>query len=496
MNGVSLNRLVKGFSNELSSDVLIRGLQTDSRKVQKGDLFIAYPGMHSDERQYIKEAIDKQAVAVFFDPRDYKLSIERLSIESSVPLIPISRLQNQVGEIAARFYSHPTKHLKIIGVTGTNGKTSCTHFIAQLLESQGMPCAIVGTLGYGFVGNLTKTNYTTPDPLQLQQAFVQMRKEGARAVAMEVSSHALDQHRVSGVHFDIAVFTQLSRDHLDYHGSMENYARAKELLFQQIGLSYGVVNCDDEFGRCLIAKYHKKLMLIGYSMKRIKDDRVPLIMATAIKTLAQGFSVAVQTPWGNGTLTIPLFGRFNISNLLPVIGVLGLLGVSLEKAFLELSKLKNVLGRMQSVECASGPQVVVDYAHTPDALEKALMSLREHCRGQLICIFGCGGDRDRGKRPQMGGIAERYADQVIVTNDNPRSESPLAIIQDIKAGFKNPQSVIVETDRAAAIHYAVQKATVDDIVLIAGKGHETTQVIGRDILPFDDVQEAQKALNL
>ncbi|WP_304985924.1 UDP-N-acetylmuramoyl-L-alanyl-D-glutamate--2,6-diaminopimelate ligase [Coxiella-like endosymbiont] len=493
MNGVSLlNRLIKGFSNELSSDVLILGLQTDSRKVQKGDLFIAYPGMRSDGRQYIKEAIDKQAVAVFFDPHDYKPSIE-----SPVPLIPISRLQNQVGEIAARFYSHPTKHLKIIGVTGTNGKTSCTHFIAQLLQSQGMPCAVVGTLGYGFVRNLTKTNYTTPDPLQLQQAFVQMRTEGARAVVMEVSSHALDQHRVNGVHFDIAVFTQLSRDHLDYHGSMENYARAKELLFEKIGLSYGVVNCDDEFGRYLIAKYHKKLMLIGYSMKGIKNDRVPLIMATAIKTLDQGFSVTVQTPWGNGTLTTPpLFGRFNISNLLAVIGVLGLSGVSLEKSFLELSKLKNVPGRMQLVECASGPQVVVDYAHTPDALEKALMSLREHCRGQLICIFGCGGDRDRGKRPQMGAIAERYTDQVIVTNDNPRSESPLAIIQDIKAGFKNPQSVVVETDRAAAIHYAVQKATVDDIVLIAGKGYETTQVIGRDVLPFDDVQEAQKALNL
>lgn len=491
MNGVSLNRLLKGFSNDLSSDVLIRGVQTDSRNLKKGDLFIAYPGMYSDGRQYIKEAIDKQVVAVFFDPHDYKPSIE-----SSVPLIPISRLQNQVGEIAARFYSYPTKNLKIIGVTGTNGKTSCTYFITQLLQFQGIPCAVLGTLGYGFIGNLTKTNYTTPDPLQLQKAFVQMHKEGAKVVAMEVSSHALDQHRVNGVHFDIAVFTQLSRDHLDYHESMENYARAKELLFQQVGLSYGVVNCDDEFGRYLITKYHKKLMLIGYSMNERKDDRVLLIKVTAIKTLSKGFSVTVQTPWKNGTLTIPLFGQFNISNLLAVIGVLGLLGVSLEKAFLELSKLQNVPGRMQFIECASGPQVVLDYAHTPDALEKVLTSLKEHCRGQLICIFGCGGSRDRGKRPKMGAIVERYADQVIVTNDNPRNESPLAIIQDIKAGFKNPQSVVVKTDRALAIHYAVQNATVNDIVLIAGKGHETTQVIGRDVLPFDDVQEAKKALNL
>ena len=490
MNGVSLNRLLKGFSNELSSDILIQGLQADSRKVKAGDLFIVCPGMHTDGRHYINEAIDKQAAAVFFDPHNYKLSIK-----SSVPLIPILCLQNRIGEIAARFYGHPAKNLKIIGVTGTNGKTSCTHFIAQLLQSQGTPCAIVGTLGYGFIESLTKTNYTTPDPIQLQEAFMQMRKGGAKVLAIEVSSHALDQHRVSGVQFDIAVFTQLSRDHLDYHGSMENYAWAKELLFQQSGLNYGVVNCDDEFGRHLIEKYHKKLMLIGYSTKEIKDNLVPLVMAKTIKTLTQGFSVTVQTPWGNGTLTTSLFGRFSISNLLAVLGVLGLLGMPLEKAFLELSKLKNVPGRMQLIEGTQGPQVIVDYAHTPDALEKTLMSLRERCRGRLICIFGCGGDRDREKRPKMGAIAERYADQVIVTNDNPRSESPLAIIKDVQVGFENPKSVIVETDRAAAIHYAVQKAMINDIVLIAGKGHETTQVIGKEVLPFNDAQEAKKALS-
>lgn len=491
MNGVSLNLLLKGFRHELSSDILIRGLQTDSRQVRKGDLFIVYSRTHTDVDRYVKEAIDKRAAAIFFDPYNYKCSIK-----SSIPLIPIVCLQNRVGEIAARFYGHPTKNLKIIGVTGTNGKTSCTHFIAQLLQSQGTPCAVVGTLGYGFLGSLTKTNHTTPNPLQLQQAFVQMRKEGAKALAMEISSHALDQHRVSGVQFDIAVFTQLSRDHLDYHGSMGNYAQAKELLFQQIGLNYGVVNCDDEFGRYLIEKYHKKLVLVGYSMKKIKDDLVPLIIATTVKKLMRGFSVTVQTPWGNGVLTAPLFGEFNISNLLAVLGVLGLFGIPVETIFLESSKLKDVPGRMQLVKGTRSPQVVVDYAHTPDALEKALMSLREHCRGRLICIFGCGGDRDRGKRPQMGAVAERYADQVIITNDNPRSESPLEIIQDIQAGCKNPQSMVIETDRASAIHYAVQKAMVDDIVLVAGKGHENTQFIGGNILPFDDVQEVKKALNL
>ena len=491
MNGIFLNRLLKGFSDELSFNIFIRGLQIDSRKVQEGDLFIAHPGMHKDGRHYIKEAIDRQAAAVFFDAYNYKISIK-----SSIPLIPIVGLQNRVGEIAARFYGHPTKGLKIIGVTGTNGKTSCTHFIAQVLQSQGTPCAVLGTLGYGFVGNLKKKNCcTTPDPLQLQQTFAQMRKKGVKAVAMEVSSHGLDQRRVNGVYFNIAVFTQLSRDHLDYHGSMENYAQAKELLFQQMGLSYGVINCDDEFGRYLITKYHKKLMLIGYSMNRIKDNRVPLVMATTIKTLTQGFLVTIQTPWGRGTLITSLFGRFNIINLLAVLVVLRLSGIPLEKALLELSKLKNVPGRMQLVKYAGGPQIVVDYAHTPNALEEVLISLREHCFGRLICIFGCGGDRDQGKRPRMGAIAERYADQVIVTNDNPRSESPLTIIQDIQAGFKNPQSVIVETNRAAAIHNAVQKATVDDIVLITGKGHETTQIIGKEVLPFDDMQEVKKALS-
>lgn len=491
MNGVFLNRLLKGFSNELPFDILIRGLQTDSRKVQEGDLFIAHPGVHKDGRHYIKEAIDKRAAAVFFDAHNYELFIK-----SSIPLIPIIELQNRIGQIAARFYSHPTKDLKIIGVTGTNGKTSCTHFIAQLLQSQCISCAVLGTLGYGFLRNLKKTNHTTPAPLQLQQIFAQMRKEGATSVAMEVSSHALDQRRVSGVHFDIALFTQLSYDHLDYHKNMENYARAKELLFQQIGLSYGVINCDDEFGRYLIAKYHKKLMLIGYSMGKIRDDRVPLIMVTTIKTLKQGFSITVQTPWGNGTFITSLFGRFNIINLLATLGVLGLFGIPLEKALSELSKLKNVPGRMQLVKCTGGPQVVVDYAHTPDALENALISLREHCCGRLICIFGCGGDRDRDKRPKMGAIAEYYADQVIVTTDNPRSESPWAIIQDIQAGFKNPKSVVVETNRAIAIHNVIQKTTVNDIVLIAGKGHETTQIIGNRVLPFNDVQEVRKALNL
>ena len=489
MSGISLNQLLKGFCEGLEFDVFIHRLQTDSRNIQSGDLFIAYPGRQVDGRHYIKEAIEKQAVAVLYEADHYESSIQ-----GRIPLIAFPNLQHHIGDIATRFYGDPSKTIKVIGVTGTNGKTSCAHFIAQALQSQKILCGVLGTLGYGFIGNLNKTNYTTPDPIQLQQVFAQLKKQDAKAVAMEVSSHALDQYRVQGVHFAIAVFTQLSRDHLDYHDNMEDYARTKELLFQQPGLRYGVVNCDDALGRRIIENYHSKLALVGYSADGTKDARVSCVRATHIKTLTHGFLVDVQTSWGEGAFTIALLGRFNISNLLSVLSVLCLCEVPFEEALIELSKLSTVRGRMQVVNIQDRSQVIVDYAHTPDALEKALTALREHCKGQLICVFGCGGDRDRGKRPQMAAIAERLADQIILTNDNPRSEPPLTIIRDIQAGFKNGGSVIVETDRAKAIKYAVQKATVNDTVLIAGKGHETTQIIGTDALPFDDVEEAKKHL--
>ena len=489
MNEKYLSQLLDAKNKPLTPDLLIKALQTDSRKIQPGDLFIAYPGLEVDGRDYIKEALDKKVAAVLYEANQYNLSIQ-----TKVPLIPFKDLQHRIGEIAARFYNDPSREMEIIGITGTNGKTSCAQFIAKALQSQGIRCGVIGTLGHGFWGNLHKTSHTTPEPIQLQQAFAEMRKQGAKAIAMEVSSHALHQRRVEGVQFDIAVFTQLSRDHLDYHGDMENYACAKELLFQQPGLHAGVVNCDDALGKRIIAHYHYQLTLVGYSANGVKDNRVSSVIASAIQPLAQGFSVEVQTPWGEGIFTTPLLGRFNISNLLAVLSVLCLYEISFDKALLELSQLRNVPGRMQVVDSQRRPQIIVDYAHTPDALEKGLTALREHCRGRLICVFGCGGDRDRGKRPQMAAVAEQHADQIILTNDNPRTESPLTIIQDIQAGFKNKNAVLVKLDRAEAIRYAVQMAAVNDIVLIAGKGHETTQTMGDQVLPFNDVEEAKKAL--
>ena len=492
MNRKRLNQLLEFKNNALCSDIWITAVQTDSRKIKPGNLFIAYPGLQVDGRNYIKEALKKQAAAVLYEAHHYQLSLE-----TDIPLIPFENLQYYIGTIAARFYDDPSREAKVIGITGTNGKTSCAHFITQALQSQGINCGFIGTLGYGFLGNLHETLHTTPDPIQLQRAFAKMRKRGAKAVAMEVSSHALHQGRVHGVHFDIAVLTQLSRDHLNYHKDMRNYARVKELLFQQSGLRYGVVNCDDAFGKCIITDYYQKLTIIGYSINGLKDDRVASVVVTTIQPLAKGFFVEVQTPWGKGAFTTSLLGRFIIGNLLAVLSVLCLCDIPFDKVLVELSRLYNVPGRMQAVDSKSKrrcPQVVVDYAHTPDALEKVLIALREHCQGQLICVFGCGGDRDRGKRLQMASVAEQHADQIILTTDNPRTESPLKIIEDIQIGFKNKRSVIVTLDRAEAIRCSVQIAMVNDIVLIAGKGHETTQIIGEQILPFNDVKEVKKAL--
>ncbi len=474
---------------ETEQNRAISGITADSRLVQKGDLFLAYPGFRVDGRKFIEQAISQGAAAVVCEAAGYQLKAGE-----NIPIISVPNLQSHLGDIAARFYQDPSQAMTIVGVTGTNGKTSITHFIAAALQAQHIICGVMGTLGYGFLPDLMPSPQTTLDPIQIQKIFSQLRAEQAKVIAMEVTSHALDQKRVQGVHFKIAVFTQLSRDHLDYHHDMQSYARAKELLFQQPGLRYGVVNLDDELGQQIVDRYHQRLTLIGYSQLGKTDARIACITATAITPQAPGFHAQLQTPWGNGELTTALLGRFNISNLLAVLAVLCLLDMPLTTALATLSQLSTVKGRMQCLGGQRQPLVVVDYSHTPDALEKALTALREHCHGKLICVFGCGGDRDRGKRPQMAAIAERYADQVILTNDNPRSESPQAIINEIKTGFTKLKTVTVELDRKKAIQFAVQNAKVGDIVLVAGKGHETKQIIGDLVLPFDDVEEVKQAL--
>ena len=493
---ISLSQLLNGLV-ELGAgqDCLVKGLAMDSRGVQSGDLFFACVGADglSHGLDYMVQVVARGAVAVVYDVRDQSrldVLLKAGSIGSAVPImIAIPDFLEKIGVIAARFYRDPSQNQFVIGITGTNGKTSCSHFLAQVL-AQGLAgheggCGLIGTLGYGVYGRLVQGSHTTPNALQLQAELAAIRDAGVDQVVMEVSSHGLDQRRVSGVAFDAAVLTNLSQDHLDYHGDLKSYAAAKRRLFHVPGLRYAVINHDDAFGRRLAEQLPESLQVLSYGFDQGAD-----IHATARRFDADGFELLLVTPWGDGVLSSRLLGRFNASNLLAVLATLLIMGVPLQQALASLPRVEPVRGRMEHFGGMKGqPLVVVDYAHTPDALQQVLQTLREHCRGQLWCVFGCGGDRDRGKRAQMGSIAEQTADRVIVTDDNPRHEAGAAIIEDILVGIAVPDRVVIERDRGAAIGLAVQSALVGDVVLVAGKGHEEYQLVGDQVLPFSDRQQ-------
>ena len=487
------NLLQNIFSVDADRDVWIEGITQDSRHVRPGDLFLAYPGLHKDGRIFIPQAIAKGAAAVLYENiNSYEFSKEE---NFTIPLLDVKRLDEQVGIIASRFYHHPSAQMTTIGVTGTNGKTSVTQFVAQALNYQQRCCAVIGTLGTGLLPNLQSNGYTTPHAVELQRNLSMCLKQGADSIAMEVSSHSLSEHRVDGTEFKIAVFTNLTQDHLDFHGNMREYGAAKARLFQFPSLRYAIFNGDDIFGQQLAREQSNRVNSIFYTIQPKSVLEGPtVVMAEKIRPLEQGFHVLVNTPWGRGEFTTSLLGEFNISNLLAVLSTLGALEVPLADSLDALSRLQSISGRMQCFGGGSHPRVVVDYAHTPDALQQVLCALREHRPRRLWCIFGCGGNRDRGKRSQMGRIAEQYSDQIILTNDNPRDESPLKIINDIKEGLHYPERPYVELDRAAAIAYAIQEALVGDIILIAGKGHETKQTIGDQVLDFNDSQQIQNLL--
>lgn len=475
-----------------SADITVNDLALDSRLVKPGGLFFAYPGSTVDGRNFIPQAIARGARVVLYESGD---GFQGESWQSPATLlIPMQDLQLHVGAIAALFFDQPSQALNIIGVTGTNGKTSTTHYIAAALQQHALRCAVIGTVGCGVLPNLDKTEHTTPDPIQIQQTFLQFKGDSVSHVAMEVSSHALAQARVAGTQFTTAVYTQLSRDHLDYHGSMQAYAAAKGLLFQQPGLQHAIINQDDAYGRQFIAEYRSHLEVVVYSAQGMMHASQPYVVATDVMRHPQGFLVKVASSWGQGEFICPLLGEFNISNVLATLAVLLINDIPFSKALGYCAHLKSVRGRMQLLGDATTPKVIVDYAHTPDALEKALSALRAHCEGRLWCIFGCGGDRDKGKRPEMAAVAEKFADQIIVTNDNPRTETPDAIVQDIMSGFSERAAVDIIQDRGLAIATAVQSAKRHDMVLVAGKGHETTQTIGYQVLAFDDAEQVMLAL--
>ncbi len=477
-----------------AADRPVTGLCADSREAMPGDLFVARRGLTVNAADFIDDAIARGAVAVLWEPEPGVQAVpvawRHPASGTPVPVLAMPGLGAQLGEIADRFYANPSRALEITGITGTNGKTSVSHFLATALSAEA-PWGVLGTLGCGLVGDLAPTTHTTPDVIRVHRALAELRESGAAGVAMEVSSHALDQHRVDGVRFDYAVFTNLSRDHLDYHGDMAAYAEAKARLFRWPGLRGAVINVDDETGRMIRAELSPETVRLTFGLE---PEHHPDLLARDIELTPAGFTARVETPLGAGTLHAPLLGRFNVANLLAALGVLLLRGMPLATALARLAAVTPVPGRMESHGGDGRPTVVVDYAHTPDALAQVLGALREHGPERLICVFGCGGDRDRGKRPQMGAVAERLADRVVITDDNPRSEDPAAIRAEILAGLQAPEAALNIPDRARAIAEAVATAGPRDIVLVAGKGHENRQILGAGQIPFSDADEVRRAL--
>lgn len=461
-----------------------RGVCIDSRRVQPGDLFLAWPGAALDGRRFIADAVAKGAAAVCFEAAGAEVPA------LSVPSLAVPNLASLAGNLADAVYGQPSEKLWLCGITGTNGKTSVSQWIAQALSGAGRSCAVIGTLGNGFVDQLEASPNTTPDAVTLHRDLARFAAAGAQACAMEVSSIGLHQGRVNGARFRCAVFTNLSRDHLDYHVDMEAYGEAKRLLFERQGLEAAVINLDDPYGRDLARRLQGRVLTLGYTLgDEAGADRVLRADNLTMTATGQRFSVEGQV------VNAALLGRFNTSNLLAVMGALLAAGLSPAEAAAALARLRPPPGRMQCLGGEKTPLVVVDYAHTPDALDNALSTLRETALargGRLLCLFGCGGDRDPGKRPLMGAVAERLADAVMLTSDNPRSESPEAILSAVRAGMGGePQ---IEIDRGRAIARVIAEAAPEDVVLLAGKGHEPYQEIAGQRLPFSDLEQAAQAL--
>lgn len=472
----------------IPGDLRISGLVMDSREVKPGNVFVAIAGFGAHGLKFVDQARAAGASAILFE------APAPVDLPAPADAIAVPGLRARLGELADRFHGRVTDAMTVVGVTGTNGKTSTVQLLAQAWTLRGTSSGTIGTLGAGLYGKIKPTGFTTPLVLKLHDLLSQVHDEGARAVAMEVSSHALDQGRVDGVHFDVAVFTNLTRDHLDYHGDMDTYGAAKSRLFAWPGLKAAAINLDDEYGRRLLSQLPAAVAAIGLSSRGARDAT---LWAESLRLDSSGIAFDLAAAGESHAVRSPLLGRFNVDNLLAVAGALHALGDPLAQIAATLSQLQPIHGRMNRLG-GDGvkPLVVIDYAHTPDALEQALKSLHAHAQGRLICVFGCGGERDRGKRPQMAAIAEANADRVIVTDDNPRAEDGDQIVADILAGFAHADAVIVQRDRAAAIARAVGEAGPNDIVLIAGKGHEPYQEINGVQYPFDDTEVARKELEV
>ena len=481
---MTLAELLEGFVD--APDVPVNGISSDSRGLQPGNLFLACQGLTNHGIDFIDDAIAAGVVAVAFDSSTADVQEH----EFPVPVLPVQNLAKHLGTIANRYYAAPSASVRVIGVTGTNGKTTVAWMIAQCLERLGEPCAYIGTLGAGLAEVDLQAGMTTPGSVDIHRLLAEFRDHGARCAALEVSSHALDQNRVDGVAFDSVLFTNLSRDHLDYHGDMTSYADAKARLFFEYTARQRIINLDTEFGAKLAERCDADLIVVSTDEQRMPGLR-PYVFAGDVVANEYGSQVGIRSSWGDAEFLLPLPGAFNVENALLTLAALLGQGVSLDQACAALELVAAPPGRMQRIPAdGPGPSVYVDYAHTPGALQVALRALREHCGGKLWCVFGCGGDRDRGKRPQMGKVVEASADVPVVTSDNPRTESPHDIIADIVAGMDSPCDATIIEDRAAAIAWAVRNASADDVILIAGKGHENYQLVGNERRNFSDLGTA------
>jgi UDP-N-acetylmuramoyl-L-alanyl-D-glutamate--2,6-diaminopimelate ligase len=491
---VSLAWLLDGIAAVPASDAQVADLAIDSREVRPGGLFLALRGRRSHGLEFAAEAAARGACAVLWEPGP---GIEAPSFSEPLLTAPVAGLSKLVGRIADRFFQWPSSHMRVVGITGTNGKTTCAYLVAQCLTRLEQTSAYIGTIGWGRLGGLEAPTHTTPDAVSVHRMLAQLRTQGARTVAMEVSSHALDQGRVDGVRFHTAAFTNLSRDHLDYHPTMQAYGEAKARLFAAPDLKHMIVNIGDGFGRELAMKLAGRAPLTAVWVGGSSDAWLAQQFLRADRVILdlRGISMDIEGSFGKLPLSTKLLGRFNAENTLVVLGCLVSLGVPMQEAAAGLAECTAPPGRMEVIEARTGgkPLAVIDYAHTPDALAKALSALREHCRGKLWCVFGCGGDRDPGKRPMMGAVADELADQIIVTDDNPRSENPGEIIRAITDGITGHRARIVH-DRGAAIAEALNAAGGSDVVLIAGKGHEDYQIYGASRRTFSDRDEALKIL--
>ena len=465
------------------ADTVIGGMQLDSRKISPGDLFLAMPGDVHDGRQFIEQAVANGAAAVLAEA-----PVAGFVDEIPVPLVELPELRLEAGVLAANFYRNPSRDLHMVGVTGTNGKTTTSRLIAQLARSLGKSCGVIGTLGASLDDDVVEAGNTTPDAISLQQQLARWRDQGVYAVSMEVSSHALVQGRVNGVEFETAIYTNLSHDHLDYHGSMDAYGRAKLQLFTMAGLRHAVINADDEFCASVLAVVEGNVQVLTYSATGAAAD----VRVENAQFDAAGVRGLLHSPWGAAEFHSPLPGDFNLANLAAAISALALAGEDLPDILAAVAGLQPVPGRMQTIPNELGLQVIVDYAHTPDALEQVLRALRSHVNGALVTVFGCGGDRDREKRQFMGRVACELSDRVLVTTDNPRNEVPLEIMRDIETGCSGNYSLVV--DRAEAIAQALSEARSGDCVVIAGKGHEDYQLVEGERLHFSDEAQARAVL--